>query len=186
MEIKKPKYLKINRKFHWEQRSHSFKEFQKSLHRLNLDLNNVLDPIVLGDLKTLEQNLILCLEHSRSAINGAKRGYFAAYREDPKLGIMEEEHLLVNILEEVLQSSRYLKSRIETEHQLDEYRKSLHNSKDASIGQDYKGFLSDLMTSLDDLSSTAKPEILQIFSIIIERSRIAEFLFHQLNQKTSK
>lgn len=183
---KSPKYLEINRRFHWEQRSHSFQEFQKSLHRLNLDITNVLQAETINNLETLSSNLELCLEHSRSAINGAKRGYFLAYREDPKLGIMEEEHLLVNILEEVLQSAKFLKSRIDTEHQMLEYRKSIQKHKSTELASDYKGFLFDLMNSLDELSSTAKPEILQIFSIIIDRSRIAEFLFQQLNQQTNK
>lgn len=128
---------------------------------------------------------MVCLDHSRQSINGSKRGYLQAYREDPIDGIMEEEHLLVNILEEVLQSTRYLETRIETEHRLQEYRESLEMSKSSEAGANYRGFLSDLMSSLDDLSSTAQPEILQIYSIILERTRIAEFLFQQLNQKTN-
>ena len=183
LDKKKPAYIQSNRMFHWKQRSFSFSRFQACIHGLHLNIDNVLDPKTLESLLNLKESLKLCLEHSRSAINGLKRGYFKAFREDQDYGILEEEHLLVNILEEVLQSTRFLIRRIETEVRLNEYRLNLDSSKSFEVGQNFKGFLHDLMESLDELSSTAKPEILQIFSIIVDRARIAEFLFQQLDTK---
>lgn len=179
----KPLHIEANRKFHWAQRSSSFVEFQQSLHRLHIDLNNVLLPGTLEGLLVLKGSLNICLEHSRSAISGMKRGYFKAYRDDQKNGVLEEEHLLVSILDEILQSSKFLISRLETEHRMSAYRSSLDSNKSEDVDTGFHGFLSNLLQSLDELSSTSTPEILQIFSIIIERATIAEFLFQQLNEK---
>lgn len=87
----------------------------------------------------------------------------------------KEEILFINVLEELISSSRFLLNRFNTIHELGEYRKKIRELL-ATYGR-HKGYLSKILEFLDENQKAEDEEIKQIVCLIKERTLLSRRIF---------
>jgi hypothetical protein len=117
-----------------------------------------------------------CAEYAEAAIIGYKRQKIKKFRVDREYGILEEEIILVTFLHELLSSVSYLIHRIDTDSSLNEFESQLEKNKGKSHNTQ-KGFVDNLLESLNHLKDASQGEFQKVFELIKHRYSIGNKLF---------
>ena len=73
------------------------------------------------EIKHYERLLMTCLEYAQAAVFYGKADNATLYSKDKRWGILQEEIFLVHFLQELLSTTRYIISRIETDRMLQQW-----------------------------------------------------------------
>lgn len=130
---------------------------------------------IIEQLKQYTESLEITFEYAQNAVRGYGRVKTRSYREDNEFGIMEEEVVFLRMLDELQSSGAYLLNRFDTDENIHKYIRSVETRKYSP--RDKKGFLSNIVTSLEAAQKTDHEEILQVSKLIRRRFRIANNIF---------
>ena len=136
---------------------------------------------LIDQIDRYSEALEIANEYARNAIRGNTRKKLKSFREDQSLGIMEEEVVFVGFLEELLSSGAYVRDRIDTNSNVRRYMEAIKGREYG--GTDKKGFISNIVTSIEADQKTDKEEILQIIKFIRARFRTANNIFSVLERR---
>lgn len=159
------------RNFYYEKAWLLFQELESSARAAVNDLPQNMPGLLAQYIEVLE----LTSEYAQNAVRGHKRKTAKTYSQDREKGIMEEEVAFTFFLEELLSSSVYLRSRFGTNSFIRGYIKGIRSRDD--FGGQRKGFLANILSTMETDIQADRAEILQISRLIRKRFRIANNLF---------
>lgn len=131
------------------------------------------------EIKNYEQIIGKCLKYAQAAVFYGKTERTTLYSKDNRHGIFQEELFLVYFLQELLATTHYIISRVETDTQLREMeektRKGL-SDQNAHI----PGFWTSLQKNLESMNQTTVQEFKDLCARIRERFQIGNAVFGTL------
>lgn len=126
------------------------------------------------EIKHYERLLMTCLEYAQAAVFYGKADYATLYSKDKRWGILQEEIFLVHFLQELLSTTRYIISRIETDRMLQQWSTSMQDMKAKPVGS---GFVTSIQQKLNAMNAATLDEFKELMKHIMERFQIGNTLF---------
>lgn len=126
------------------------------------------------EIKHYERLLMTCLEYAQAAVFYGKADNATLYSKDKRWGILQEEIFLVHFLHELLSTTRYIISRIETDRMLQQWSTSMQDMKAKPVGS---GFVTSIQQKLNAMNAATLDEFKELMKHIMERFQIGNTLF---------
>lgn len=126
------------------------------------------------EIKHYERLLMTCLEYAQAAVFYGKADNATLYSKDKRWGILQEEIFLVHFLQELLSTTRYIISRIETDRMLQQWSTSMQDMKAKPVGS---GFVTSIQQKLNAMNAATLDEFKELMKHIMERFQIGNTLF---------
>ena len=126
------------------------------------------------EIKHYERLLMTCLEYAQAAVFYGKADNATLYSKDKRWGILQEEIFLVHFLQELLSTTRYIISRIETDRMLQQWSTSMQDMKAKPVGS---GFVTSIQQKLNAMNAAALDEFKELMKHVMERFQIGNTLF---------
>ena len=117
---------------------------------------------------------------SRFSTSLSKNNKISLFSKDRRYGILQEEFFLVYFLQELLATTRYIISRIETDTLLREMEQKARNGQAETVH--VSGFWRNLQKNLEILSSTTIREFQDLCKHIQERFQTGNSVFGTLQE----
>ena len=130
-------------------------------------------------IQKYETIIVTCLEYAQASIFYGKTEKMSSFSTDKRWGILQEEIFLVYFLQELLSTVRYIASRLDTDHVLQELDISMQLK---IIHPQITGFISNLQKNLDALNKATVKEFLDLASHLKERFQIGNAVFGTLQE----
>ena len=126
------------------------------------------------EIKHYERLLMTCLEYAQAAVFYGKADNATLYSKDKRWGILQEEIFLVHFLQELLSTTRYIISRIETDRMLQQWSSSMQDMKAKPVGS---GFVTSIQQKLNAMNAATLDEFKELMKHVMERFQIGNTLF---------
>lgn len=126
-------------------------------------------------IQKYESILSTCLEYAQAAIFYGKHDKLTYYNKDKRWGVLQEEIFIVNFLQELLSTIRYISSRIETDYILQELDISMQLKLETK--KEDSGFISHLQKNLLALNKAMVKELLDLTNHLKDRFQIGNTVF---------
>ena len=126
-------------------------------------------------IQKYESILSTCLEYAQAAIFYGKHDKLTYYNKDKRWGVLQEEIFMVNFLQELLSTIRYISSRIETDYILQELDISMQLKLETK--KEDSGFISHLQKNLLALNKAMVKELLDLTNHLKDRFQIGNTVF---------
>lgn len=126
-------------------------------------------------IQKYESILSTCLEYAQAAIFYGKHDKLTYYNKDKRWGVLQEEIFMVNFLQELLSTIRYISSRIETDYILQELDISMQLKLETK--KEDSGFISHLQKNLLALNKAMVKELLDLTNHLKDRFQIGNTIF---------
>ncbi len=126
-------------------------------------------------IQKYESILSTCLEYAQAAIFYGKHDKLTYYNKDKRWGVLQEEVFMVNFLQELLSTIRYISSRIETDYILQELDISMQLKLETK--KEDSGFISHLQKNLLALNKAMVKELLDLTNHLKDRFQIGNTVF---------
>jgi hypothetical protein len=126
-------------------------------------------------IQKYESILSTCLEYAQAAIFYGKHDKLTYYNKDKRWGVLQEEIFMVNFLQELLSTIRYISSRIETDYILQELDISMQLKLETK--KEDSGFISHLQKKLLALNKAMVKELLDLTNHLKDRFQIGNTVF---------
>ncbi len=126
------------------------------------------------EIKRYGQLLSKCLEYAQASIFFGKPNKVDFFSKDRRYGILQEEFFIVYFLQELLATTHYIMSRIETDTLL---REMEQRAKDNQASGETKGFWTPLRKNLESMNQTTVQEFQDLCVHIQERFQIGNTVF---------
>lgn len=126
-------------------------------------------------IQKYESILSTCLEYAQAAIFYGKHDKLTYYNKDKRWGVLQEEIFMVNFLQELLSTIRYISSRIETDYILQELDISIQLKLETK--KEDSGFISHLQKNLLALNKAMVKELLDLTNHLKDRFQIGNTVF---------
>ncbi|MBO4714411.1 MAG: hypothetical protein J6U20_08885 [Fibrobacter sp.] len=126
------------------------------------------------EIKHYERLLMTCLEYAQAAVFYGKADNATLYSKDKRWGILQEEIFLVHFLQELLSTTRYIISRIETDRMLQQWSTSMQDMKAKPVGS---GFVTSIQQKLNAMNAATLDEFKELMKHVMERFQIGNTLF---------
>ena len=126
-------------------------------------------------IQKYESILSTCLEYAQAAIFYGKHDKLTYYNKDKRWGVLQEEIFMVNFLQELLSTIRYISSRIETDYILQELDISMQLKLETK--KEDSGFISHLQKNLLALNKAMVKELLDMINHLKDRFKIGNNVF---------
>lgn len=126
-------------------------------------------------LEHYTETMEMAAEYTKSVVRGLSRKKIKKFRHDSKNGIMEEEIVFVGLTNELLSSGIYLKNRFKTNNEIQIYMKNIKGLQHRLATK--KGFISNILDSMEATCRMDLKEIKQIVNSIHKRFEIANKVF---------
>jgi hypothetical protein len=187
--ISKKKQMKHNRKFNCLQRNTHYEQAYLFYYQLQQQTSGSFEGLV--DAKKLElvtnfsKSINEALQYARESVFPAKRYRLPQYRDDRVYGILREELIFVNFLEEMVSSIQYMLSRLETDNRLKEFRNELeHYRREHEMrgNNNQAGFVTMVLKSLDELQTSDRDHVDHILKSINQRFEVGNRLFSLIRE----
>jgi hypothetical protein len=130
-------------------------------------------------IQKYETILVTCLEYAQASIFYGKTEKMSSFSTDKRWGILQEEIFIVYFLQELLSTIRYIGTRLDTDHVLQELDISMQLKV---IHPQITGFISNLQKNLDALNKATVKEFLDLTSHLRERFQIGNAVFGTLQE----
>ena len=130
-------------------------------------------------IQKYETIIVTCLEYAQASIFYGKTEKMSSFSTDKRWGILQEEIFHVYFLQELLSTVRYIASRLDTDHVLQELDISMQLK---IIHPQITGFISNLQKNLDALNKATVKEFLDLASHLKERFQIGNAVFGTLQE----
>jgi len=130
-------------------------------------------------IQKYETILVTCLEYAQASIFYGKTEKMSSFSTDKRWGILQEEIFIVYFLQELLSTIRYIGTRLDTDHVLQELDISMQLK---IIHPQITGFISNLQKNLDALNKATVKEFLDLASHLKERFQIGNAVFGTLQE----
>lgn len=132
------------------------------------------------EIRRYEQILGKCLEYAQSAVFFGKSDKLSLFSDDRRYGILQEEYFLVYFLQELLATTRYIISRIETDTLLREMEQKARNGQ-MNMPQ-ASGFWQNLQKNLETLNKATSREFRDLCDHVRERFQTGNSVFGTLQE----
>lgn len=132
------------------------------------------------EIKRYEKILEKCLEYAQAAVFFGKSDKIQPFSRDRRAGILQEEFFLVYFLQELLATTRYIISRIETDTLLREMEQRARNGQTST--EHVSGFWRNLQQNLEILNKTTAKEFTDLCDHIHERFQTGNSVFGTLQE----
>ena len=126
------------------------------------------------EIKHYERLLMTCLEYAQAAVFYGEADNATLYSKDKRWGILQEEIFLVHFLQELLSTTRYIISRIETDRMLQQWSTSMQDMKAKPVGS---GFVTSIQQKLNAMNAATLDEFKELMKHVMERFQIGNTLF---------
>lgn len=126
-------------------------------------------------IQKYESILSTCLEYAQAAIFYGKHDKLTYYNKDKRWGVLQEEIFMVNFLQELLSTIRYISSRIETDYILQELDISMQLKLETK--KEDSGFICHLQKNLLALNKAMVKELLDLTNHLKDRFQIGNTVF---------
>ncbi|HQB65929.1 MAG TPA: hypothetical protein PK616_08555 [Fibrobacteraceae bacterium] len=130
-------------------------------------------------IQKYETIIVTCLEYAQASIFYGKTEKMSSFSTDKRWGILQEEIFIVYFLQELLSTIRYIGTRLDTDHVLQELDISMQLK---IIHPQITGFISNLQKNLDALNKATVKEFLDLASHLKERFQIGNAVFGTLQE----
>ena len=169
---------------YYEEVYYAFRSLEQRLQNYeNENINNKERIYTINqEIHRYEQILRKCLEYAEAAVFFGKTNKIALYSEDKRYGILQEEFFLIYFLQELLATTHYIISRIETDSLLQEMEKKANQSVSKSDPEHLHGFWTRLQKNLKNLNLSTVQEFRDLCTHIKERFQIGNSVFGTLQE----
>lgn len=132
------------------------------------------------EIRRYEQILEKCLEYAQASVFFGKTNKMTLFSKDRRYGILQEEFFLVYFLQELLATTRYIISRIETDTLLREMENKAKSGQTET--EHVSGFWRNLQKNLEILNHTTIKEFQDLCKHIQERFQTGNSVFGTLQE----
>ena len=182
-------YTLKNRAFNCRMRNRYYEEVYYAFRSLEQRLKNYENEeadnherfyTIEQEIRRYEQILEKCLEYAQASVFFVNTNKISLFSKDRRYGILQEEFFLVYFLQELLATTRYIISRIETDTLLREMEQKARNGQAETVH--VSGFWRNLQKNLEILSSTTIREFQDLCKHIQERFQTGNSVFGTLQE----